>query len=138
MDHQFKKPRFNVESNDLRALQERITKLEARLAQEKQEIGPTEKADLAKKEISQYIKEVQQTPDFAQPIAQRDDVGEIKLMPPTQQVGALVSLALGDGLTKAITVANDLDNPAILDEMHDTLVDSYFDQLVKLGIIKIL
>ncbi|MCL5010918.1 MAG: hypothetical protein M1127_01770 [Patescibacteria group bacterium] len=139
MDHQFKKPfGFNVESNDLKALQERIAKLEAQLAQEKREVSPTEKTDLAKKEISQYIREVQQIPDFAQPQSQRDDVKEIRLMPPTQQVGALVSLALGDGLAKAIAIAIGLDNPAILDEMHDTLVDSYFDQLVKLGVIKII
>ena len=39
----------------------------------------------------------------------------------------------GHGL---ISVANDIDNPAILDEFHDTLVDRYYQELVDKKIIK--
>ncbi|MDD5146334.1 MAG: hypothetical protein PHN39_01095, partial [Candidatus Pacebacteria bacterium] len=71
------------------------------------------------------------------PVSTRNDADDIKDKSATEQVGALVSLALSSGVSKAIHVAQDLNNPAILDELHDTLIDTYFNQLVQMGIIKL-
>ncbi|MDD5146824.1 MAG: hypothetical protein PHN39_03770, partial [Candidatus Pacebacteria bacterium] len=122
MEPQFGEQKFNIEANDLAALQERIAKLEAQLSGEKQEVGQEAKVEMAKQEIKEYVQEVQQTPSFAPPVSTRNDADDIKDKSATEQVGALVSLALSSGVSKAIHVAQDLNNPAILDELHDTLI----------------
>jgi len=48
----------------------------------------------------------------------------------------LVTLVSEKGLNEAISVALALDNPAILDEFHDTLVDHYYQVLVEKEIVK--
>lgn len=120
---------------DIQVLKNRIEQLEARLGKER---APTEnKERMVKQEISNFIRETQQTPSFAPPPKSRDEAKEISSFEPSQQVGALVSLAFDKGLVQAISVAQDLDNPAILDELHDTLVDRYYNALVEKGVLKI-
>lgn len=126
-----------IESPDILVLQERIAQLEAQLRKDSKE-KPILQPERVKQEISNYIQEVQQTPSFALPTSTRDEVDEIKKFSPSQQVGSLVSLTLSDGLQKAVALANDLGNPAIVDELHDTLVDNYFAQLVQRGVIRLL
>ena len=126
------------QSPDIAVLQERIARLEAQLSQEQKEAAPEQRVEAAKQEISNYVQEVQQTPSFAPAKSTRDDTSDLKNKSRAEQLGALVKLALSDGLDKAIGVANGLNNPAILDELHDTLVDSYFNQLVQMGVIKLL
>lgn len=128
---------FNPERREIKELQQRIAVLEASMQKENKDIVPEVKTEQVKQEIRDYIKEVKQTPSFAGHVKARDEANEVKKMPLTQQVGSLVSLALSDGLQKAIDVAKGLNNPAILDEFHDTLVDNYFDQLVQIGAIKL-
>lgn len=113
-------------------LKERLEKLEARLSKEQ---VPVEKEKAVKEEIKNYLQEIQQTPSFASPVKTRDEAQEISGFEPNQQVGALVSLVFQKGLTQAISVAREIDNPAILDEFHDTLVDRYYEELVKKKII---
>jgi hypothetical protein len=137
MPNQFGEQKLKIESADLIALQDRITKLESQLATEQKEASESGKAEMAKQEIKEYIQEVQQTPSFASPISNRNNADEIKNKPVAEQLGALISLALESGLDKAISVAKSLNNPAILDELHDTLVDTYFNQLVQIGAIKL-
>jgi hypothetical protein len=48
----------------------------------------------------------------------------------------LISLVFEKGLKEAISVARHLQNPAILDEFHDTLVDQFYEKLVREKIIK--
>ena len=126
---------FSIETNDLNALRERITKLESQLSKENKDAGKEIKVERAREEIKEYIEEVKQTPSFASPVSARNDENDLKDKPTTEQVGALISLALESGIPKAIKVAMDLNNPAILDELHDTLVDTYFEKLVQMGII---
>lgn len=117
-------------------LKERIEKLEAQL-KEKQEVVLAEKEKMVKREIKSYLQEIQQTPAFAPSSTTRDEAKEINKLEPSQQVGALVSLVFEKGLFQAISVANALDNPAILDEFHDTLVDRYYETLIGKGILKL-
>ncbi|PIR71844.1 MAG: hypothetical protein CO145_00155 [Candidatus Nealsonbacteria bacterium CG_4_9_14_3_um_filter_37_13] len=122
-----------IEQPEVLELRERIEKLEAQLEREK---VPEEKEKMVKQEIKSYLQELQKTPSFAPPPATRDEAEEIAKFESSQQVGALVSLVFEKGLLEAISVANALDNPAILDEFHDTLVDRYYERLIKEGILK--
>jgi len=121
------------ERSEIEVLREKVEKLEEQL--EKEGV-PEEKEKMVKQEIKTYLQEMQQTPPTAPPIATRDEVKEIKKFPPSQQVGALVSLVFEKGLPEAISVARDLNNPAILDEFHDILADRYYKVLIKKKILK--
>lgn len=122
-----------AEGLEIEKLKERIEKMESQL---KKEGALEEKEKMIKWEIKEHLQDLQRTPSFAAPPATRDETEEIEKFPPSQQVGALISLVFDKGLPKAISVAKALKNPAILDEFHDTLVDRYYQELVKKEIIK--
>jgi glutamyl-tRNA reductase len=124
-----------VELPEIKELKERIEKIEAELKKEK---APEEREKIVKQEIKTYLRKVQKMPSFAPPRVVRDEAKEIAKFPSTQQVGALVSLVFEKGLREAISVAKALDNPAILDEFHDILVDRYYEILIEKGILKFL
>jgi glutamyl-tRNA reductase len=124
-----------VEIPEIKELKERIEKIEAELKKEK---APEEREKIVKQEIKTYLRKVQKMPSFAPPRVVRDEAKEIAKFPSTQQVGALVSLVFEKGLREAISVAKALDNPAILDEFHDILVDRYYEILIEKGILKFL
>jgi len=124
-----------MEQPEIGVLQERVEKLEAQLKRERPPV-PEEKERRVKQEIENYLQEIQQIPSFAAPLATRDEAKEIEKFPSSQQVDALISLAFEKGLPEAISVARDLENPALLDAFHDTLVDCYYKTLIEKGILK--
>lgn len=128
-------PQFNREKlPEIEALRARIEKLEAELRKETP--PPTEeKEKIVRQEIKDYLEDLQRVPSFAPPMRTRDEVGEIEKLEVDQRVGALIELVFDKGLEEALKVANALDNPAILDEFHDVLVDRYYQTLVEQKII---
>lgn len=126
-------PEKMAPDKEVEALKERIEKLEARV--EKEGV-PEEKENVVKQEIKEYLQELQQASTTAAPLATRDEADEIKKFPANQQVGVLISLVFEKGLENAISVAKQLNNPAILDEFHDILADRYYKILVEKKIIK--
>ncbi|MBI2573851.1 MAG: hypothetical protein HYV78_00430 [Candidatus Wildermuthbacteria bacterium] len=120
-------------------LKERIATLEAG---QKKEPMPSaaghsvEQVKKVKEEIRGYLHELQQTPSFASPVGVRDDTPEIRVLEKDQQVGALLSLVFDKGLPHALAVARALDNPALMDEFHDTLIDHYYGQLLQTEAMK--
>ena len=48
-----------------------------------------------------------------------------------EQVEALVEIALTKGILAAVGVARHLDNPHLLDDFHDMLVDEYYEKLIQ-------
>lgn len=118
---------------EIEELRARLENLEAQLKKEKL---PEEKEKIVKQEIKSYLQELQQTPSFAPPPATRDEVKEISKFEPSQQVSALVSLVFEKGLPQAISLAQALNNPAILDEFHDILVDRYYQMLLERKILQ--
>jgi hypothetical protein len=121
------------EGPEVEQLKERVEQLETQL---KKERAPEEKERMVKQEIEKYLTKMQKMPAFAAPKVVRDEVKEIKKFPSTQQVGALVSLVFDKGLNEAILVAKSLNNPAVLDEFHDILIDRYYQILVEKRILK--
>jgi seryl-tRNA synthetase len=121
-----------IESAEIGEMKERIEKLDSQLKEQ----APEKKEEMVKKEIKSYLKELQQMPSSSLPIAARDGADEISKFPANQQVGALIALVFEKGLSEAVSVARALDNPAVLDEFHDLLVDRYYEELVKNKILK--
>lgn len=52
------------------------------------------------------------------------------------QIQGLVDIAFQKGLDRAIEVAKKMNNPHLLDEFHDTLVDKLYNDLVQRGKLK--
>lgn len=126
-------PEKIVPGPEIETLRERVEKVGEGIIKES---APEEKEKAVKQEIKGYLKELQRMPATAAPLATRDEADEIKKFPPSQQIGALVSLVFEKSLSEAIQVAKNLDNPAILDEFHDILADRYYKILVEKKIIK--
>lgn len=124
-----------VEAVSVEELKERLERIKPKIEKEK---GAEEKERIIKQEIKSYLQDLQKTPSFAPSVKTRDEVKEISKFPPSQQIGSLISLVFEKGLKEAISVAGSLDNPAILDEFHDTLVDRYYEELIKKKILKAL
>lgn len=123
-----------IEYPEIKELKERIEKLEVQI--EKKRMSE-EKEKMVKQEIKSYLQELQQTPSFAPLPTSRDEADEIAKFEPSQQVGSLISLVFEKGLAEAVSVARALDNPSILDEFHDTLVDQYYQLLIEKKILKL-
>ena len=121
---------------EIEALKTRIEQLESRLKKEQPSVSPEKKETEVKQEIKSYLRELQQLPQTAAPLATRDEAEEIDEFPANQQVGALVSLVFEKGLREAIGVAYQINNPAVLDEFHDILADRYYKELIDKKIIK--
>lgn len=121
---------------EIEALRERVEQLESQLKKEQPGAAPEAEEKAVKQEIKNYLSELQQMPATAAPLAARDEAKEIKKFPASQQVGALVALVFEKGLEEANSVARQLNNPAILDEFHDILVDRYYNELVEKKILK--
>ena len=124
---------LKIEQPELDRLKERIDKLEGQLEKEKKSES---KEAIVKQEIKSHLQEMQQVLPTAAPVSTRDDTDEISKFPSNQQVGALISLVFEKGLSQAVSVARNLDNPAVLDEFHDILVDRYYDELLEKKILK--
>jgi len=118
--------------SELEKLRKRIEKLEGKIEKKEKK----ERERIIKEEIKKYIKASQKTPSFAPPAKLRDEAQEIEKFSRPEQVGALISLVFEKGLAYAVSVAQNLKNPAVLDEFHDTLVDCYYEILLKEGILK--
>ena len=123
-------------SLEITELRERIAELESRARVGEGVVNEAEQKQEVKREIKKYLEEAQQTPSFAAPVVTRDEAKEIRRMEPSQQIGALVSLAFEKDLKTAVQIAKDTDNPAILDEFHDTLIDHYYQALIDKGVLK--
>ena len=48
-----------------------------------------------------------------------------------EQVEALVEIALAKGILEAVVAARHLQNPHLLDDFHDALVDEYYEKLLQ-------
>ena len=130
-------PKISIEAGpkeeELAEIKEKIEGSAIDLEKEK----TPEKEQAIKEQIKQYVQQAQPTDDNSQlPLSKRDEAREIKKFPEKQQINALISLVFEKGLKQAVSVARSIDNPAVLDEFHDVLIDRYFDELIKRKIIK--
>lgn len=96
------------------------------------------KQELVRGEIREFISEVQsKRPSSVPPKEMKQKIFGIQTLPSSQKLGALITMTFDEGIETAIGIARALDDPAILDELHDTLIDSFYKELVEREIIKI-
>lgn len=90
--------------------------------------------DSFKKEIKKYLEGYQKTENISASLKRK--IKEIHKLSPSQQIGILIELVFKKGLREAITLARNLNNPALLDEFHDLLVDRFYYLLKEKNILK--
>ncbi len=115
-----------------------IAELEKKLAIKKQELEEKKEVKHEKEIIKEIIKEKTETPA---PPKVKSIVPSQKVVIKTakglkgenkeRQVQLLTDLAFQKGVIHATEVAKNLDDPYILDEFHDTLVDELYNYLVE-------
>lgn len=137
------------EQESLKTLEEEIRALEEKLAVRKAgDTGAEEKAlfrDVLKEHVESAKESVEKQaaaePTFpakpvpatpphdyaAQAKSKADDLREEEHR---DQVEALVDIALTKGVLEAVRVARHLGNPHLLDDLHDMLVDEYYEKLL--------
>lgn len=68
------------------------------------------------------------------PLAQvKEKAGELKRYEKTQQLKGLIDIAFQKGISYAVDVVKEMDNPFLMDELHDVLVDELHKELVERG-----
>jgi len=118
-----------------------ILELEKKLAEKKQELIERKEGEKTEKDIiREIVKEKIQQTAISSPSATPQQVAkktkEIGSEPKERQVQLLVNLAFEKGIVQAVEVAKGLNNPYLLDELHDVLVDEYYNKLVEQGKLK--
>lgn len=99
------------------------------------ELGSEKEKEILREVVSEQIEAVQVVSSPNQQTNDQD-AKEIKDQPRERQVQYLVNLAIEKGISEAVNVAKGLDNAYLIDELHDALVDSLYNQLVKEGKLK--
>ncbi len=137
----------------LKSLKDQVQVLEGEVkAEPKLEHGaepPEPKPEVQPLSEKEAVVEAESVGSMVTPInfAQTDDddddqpAGEVEEESPVQsipsgdleaQVTTLVKIALTSGIQKAIDDAQKLNSPYVMDELHDTLVDELYEQLIKM------
>jgi len=140
---------MSIQPNNFREafnVHKEIGELEQRLQEKKRELAEKKESEKYDKElIKESIKEKTQfseittTPPakpFAAPKVIIKKAKQIKGEKKEKQIKLLTDLAFERGIIHATEVANKLDDPYILDEFHDTLVDELYKHLVEQGKLK--
>ena len=118
-----------------------ILELEKKLAEKKQELTERKEGEKTEKDIiREIVKEKIQQTAISSPSAIPQQIAkkakEIESEPKERQIQLLVNLAFEKGIVQAVEVAKGLNNPYLLDELHDVLVDEYYNKLVEQGKLK--
>lgn len=104
------------------------------IIEEKKEIGK-EKEKLIEKEKQIASEEKIKPTVIPFPVIEdkkiKEEVKELISKEKPDQIKKLVSLAFTKGLNYSFEVAKKLNDPYILDELHDILVDELYEQLIK-------
>jgi len=129
--------------------EEEIAELEKKIIEKKKAIVEKD----VPKEVKEKLEEIRQielekikglkkeeqprgkVPPVSPPIS--DDFKKIKRLDKENQVKTLIKLTFEKNLAYAVKVAKNLDNPYVLDEFHDTLIDKYYKELIEKKKLKI-
>jgi len=124
--------------------EQEIVELERKLAEKKQELEEKKEVKQEKEIIKEIIKEKTEKPaplkaTTVAPSVQKvivKKVKELKGQEKERQIQLLTDLAFEKGVAHATEVAKKLEDPYILDEFHDTLVDELYSYLAEQGKLK--
>jgi hypothetical protein len=117
---------------EVEKLKQRLAEAEARMAANQAEQSPKQEIVPAQTQEGGSGKEIQNSFSAPVPAAPVQPYAQQGLVLDSQnQVNILCELAFQKGLEEAIKAARSLNDPYILDEFHDTLVDKFYKQLVE-------
>ncbi len=121
-------------------IHEEIFELEKRLAEKKQELAEKQEfgrhdKDILGEIVKERIGQVKISTESPAPHVVKK-VKAIGLESKERQIQLLIELVFQKGVDHAIEVARRLDNPYLLDELHDSLVDELYNKLVEEGKLK--
>lgn len=91
-------------------------------------LSPEQEKEILREAIKERLDTGQVSASQQQIVAQTAQ--NIKDEPKERQIELLTNLAFEKGIVEAVKVAQKLDNPYLLDEFHDTLVDKLYNKLV--------
>lgn len=137
------------EQKQLTPLEAEIGELERRLAEKKSEAESKGKEVIPEKEmfrevVREHINSSRTTPSSQKSQAQGALSPQKQAVPQSkddeerkEEIRALIELALTKSIQDAVKIA-ERESPYILDELHDHLVDDYYDKLIALRKLKAL
>lgn len=107
-------------------------RVEALKSSEFKDIGlsPEKQKEILKEIVSEKIQATQLS-QTNQQVVQK--VQELQKQPKERQIQTLTEMAFEKGVVYAVEIAKNLDNPYLLDEFHDVLVDQLYNKLVEEG-----
>lgn len=131
-------------------LEEEIKSLEEKLAEKRRQFTDdthAETKDLIKESLLEKAQEVQSNLFVSQKIPNNKEVisttinissgrisfNQLKKLNKDKQIDILARLAISNSIAEAIEWAQKLDNPYVIDKLHDTLVDKFYEELTKRG-----
>ena len=130
-----------------RTPEEEIQELERRLEEKKRSLAESGSEAVPEKEafrevLKEHIEGVRQTPSVTSPQvssgtkAQGDsDAARLK-DEFKEDVRMLIEIAMTKSVEEAVRTAERAGNPYLLDELHDHLIDDYYDKLISLRKIR--
>ncbi|HUT96442.1 MAG TPA: hypothetical protein VMW82_02665 [Candidatus Paceibacterota bacterium] len=98
------------------------------------ELSSEKQKEILKEAISEKIATAQ--PAAGQQQATIQTAQKLKDQPKDRQIQLLIEVAFEKGVIEAVEVAKNLDNPYLLDEFHDALIDEFYKKLVEQGKLK--
>jgi len=99
------------------------------------ELSLERQKEILKEVVDERISIVQSIPTGQQQ-AINQTAQKIKDAPKERQVELLIQMAMDKGIIESVVIAKNLDNPYLLDEFHDALIDHFYNELVKRGKLK--
>ena len=99
------------------------------------EITKEKEREILKETVSERIEKAQPLSSVQQKTALRT-AQQIKAQSKERQIQLLTDLVFEKGISHAVEVARRLENPYLLDEFHDALVNELYGKLVEAGKLK--
>lgn len=99
------------------------------------ELSKEKEREILKEVTGERIQKAQPLPPGQQKVVAQK-VQQIRKQSKERQIQLLIELAFEKGIIQAVEVAKQLDNPYLLDEFHDALVDQLYNKLVEMGKLK--
>lgn len=93
-------------------------------------LSPEKQKEILKDVVSEKIQTIRPS-QVNQQVAQK--IQELQEQSKERQIQILTEMAFEKGVVYAVEIAKNLDNPYLLDEFHDVLVDQLYNKLVEEG-----
>jgi hypothetical protein len=97
-------------------------------------LSPEKEKEILKNAVYEKVMNATYTPIQQQAVQQQAQ--KLKDEPKERQIELLTQMAFDKGVVEAVGVAKNLNNPYLLDEFHDVLVDRLYGKLVEKGKLK--